>query len=155
MESSVPKAGSPLTSAPAWNEREPFAEPVQIVSSYPVLRNLMIETGIRRESAHTHRPLDRRFLADDGPLRGTADRDDVEIKRGREAPVEAQFLGTKMPPQFQGGEIQEVQGNRLFDLVCIIPCQDHPRYMGLDQLRIARVVREGRRLQQVADQLRC
>jgi len=107
------------------------------------------------EALHPHRPVDGLTLAIDSETSwGTHDAGQAEIERRREAAVDPQLLLAEVLSQLPCREIQEVEPDRLLDLVREAADEEHPGDVGLDQRHLPRGAGPGAGDQQCVRQLR-
>src|SRR5690606_9245501 len=82
----------------------------------------------------------------------TANRHDVDVDLRRKSPVEPQLLLAEEAPTLERGEVEEVELDRLLDLVSEVPGQQHPGDVRFLQLDCADRMRVCIRLQQSFDE---
>ncbi len=112
-------------------------------------RKLVIEAQLLVEAPHPDGVLERLAVtADDGLCRTSGYGNHVEVELRRPRPVQAQLLFAKMPAFLQGAEVEEIEHDRLLDLVGVVAGQDHPGDMRLHEFDVAGRVGKRIRAQQ-------
>ena len=103
-------------------------------------RGALGQQGAGRKAAHVHGPFDRlRGIATQARRRRRAgDRQHLQVQLGRAAAVDAQLLLAGGAALRQGAEVQEVQRQRLLDLVGMLARQQQPGNVGFEALHVGR-----------------
>jgi hypothetical protein len=102
------------------------------------VRELAVETQGLVEAHHLHRVLEYFAVAADGWLvRRPRDRNDLQVQFRRPRPVEPKFLFAIMLALFQRAEIEEVEYDRLLDLVGVVAGEDYPGNVRFQQFDVA------------------
>ena len=73
---------------------------------------------------------------EDGLLRRAADGDDIEVKLGGKAAVEAQFFLAIEAAFLQRAEIEKAEIDGFLDLVGVVSGEQNPGDMGFDQFDV-------------------
>ena len=111
--------------------------------------------GVLWELAHFHGVFDRGpVTAHDRGIDAAGDRHDFEVERGREAPVEPQFLLAEKPSRRERREIEKSELDRFLDLVRVTPGQQHVRDVRFQPLDPCAAGPEDRRPRQRHEQPR-
>ena len=93
-----------------------------------------IEESVLRELVHLHRVVDRASLAPEPGLGfGAGHRHDLEIEIGRRPAVQAELLLACPLARFERAEVEEPERNWLFQLVRVLPGQEHPGDVRLEE----------------------
>ena len=78
-----------------------------------------------------------------GASRSALDRDDVTIDRRRGPLIQPQLLQAVSLTQLERREVQESELDRLAELVCVLPGQQHGRDMRVDAFNACDRLRKG------------
>ena len=104
---------------------------------------LAVEAQVLVEAQHFHGVLERfAVAADDGFVRRSRDGNDLQVQLRRPWPVQPQFLLAIMPAHFQRAEIEEIEDDRLLDLVSVVARKDYPGNVRFEEFDIACGMRE-------------
>jgi hypothetical protein len=97
----------------------------------------VIETAAHIKLPHAHRILERLSRpVHPGVLVRSTNRYDVQVNLRGKPPVQAHLLATAMEALLEGGEIQEPEVDRFFDLVGVIAGEQDPGDMGFDEINV-------------------
>jgi hypothetical protein len=93
------------------------------------------ESPLAREPPHLHHPVDRRRRAPEPRNAALVrDRQDVQVDRRREPPIEPHLLAAEPLARRDGGEVEEGKRDSLLELVYVAPGQEYVRDVGLHVL---------------------
>ncbi len=132
-----------------------LAELLHVAGGKKPGRQLPVETQILIEAPHPDGILERFALAADHRFLGRSGyRNDVEIDLGRRGLVQAQLFLAKVPALLQRAEIEEVEHDRLLDLVGVVAREDDPGDVRLHEFDVVGGVGERIFPQQRPDEAR-
>ena len=104
---------------------------------------LAVEAQVLVEAQHFHGVLERfAVAADDGFVCRSRDGNDLQVQLRRPWTVQPHFFFTVMPAFFQRAEVEEVEYDRLLDLVSVVARKDYPGDVRFEEFDIAGGMRE-------------
>ena len=127
-------------------------QPIDLPSPQTVLHNGPIEHGKVFEAAHHHEPIDRLSGPADGqPCRRQRQWNGAKIDLWCEPPVERYLRPASRRAARQRGKIKVRKAHRLFELICPIVGEKHPRHVGFPASYLTAIFRIGPGLAQECD----